>query len=38
MLPGDVIELHHLKDNKWQKTGEIRFVHGHCHDYIHSTK
>jgi RNA-directed DNA polymerase len=38
MLPGDVIELHHLKDEHNENTGEIRFVHGHCHDYIHSTK
>lgn len=34
LLTGEVIELHHLKD---ENTGEIRFVHGHCHDYIHST-
>ena len=38
MLPGDVIELHHLKDEHNKNTGEIRFVHGHCHDYIHSIK
>jgi RNA-directed DNA polymerase len=38
MLPGDVIELHHVKDEHNENTGEIRFVHGHCHDYIHSTK
>jgi len=37
MLPGEVIELHHLLDKYNERTGEIRFVHGHCHDYIHST-
>lgn len=37
LLPGEVIELHHLKDENNENTGEIRFVHGHCHDYIHST-
>ena len=38
MLLGDVIELHNLKDEHNENTGEIRFVHRHCHDYIHSTK
>lgn len=37
LLPGEVIELHHLKDENNENTGEIRFVHGHCHDNIHST-
>jgi len=37
LLPGEVIELHHLKDKNNENTGEIRFVHGHCHDNIHST-
>lgn len=36
LLPGDVIELHHLKNGNDKQTGEIRFVHGHCHDFIHS--
>jgi len=37
MLPGEVIELHHIMDEHNKRTGEIRFVHGQCHDYIHST-
>jgi len=37
LLPNDVIELHHILDENGNRTGEIRFVHGHCHDDIHST-
>ena len=38
MVPGEVIELHHVKDEQNRRTGDIRFVHGHCQDSIHSTK
>jgi RNA-directed DNA polymerase len=37
MLPNDVIELHHILDKDGNRTGEIHFVHGYCHDHIHST-
>lgn len=37
MLPNYVIELHHILDENGNRTGEIHFVHGHCHDHIHST-
>jgi len=37
LLPNDVIELHHILDENGNRTGGIRFVHGHCHDDIHST-
>lgn len=38
LLPNGVIKLHHILDFNGNQTGEIRFVHGHCHDQIHSTK
>jgi RNA-directed DNA polymerase len=38
LLPNDIIELHHELDFEGKRTGIIRFVHGHCHDQIHSTK
>jgi RNA-directed DNA polymerase len=37
MLPHDVIELHHILNDNKIRTGEICFVHGYCHDNIHST-
>jgi len=36
-MPDDVIELHYAFDNMNKDTGKVRFVHGHCHDSIHST-
>ena len=36
MLPSDIIELHHQLDFEGKRTGTITFVHGHCHDQIHS--
>lgn len=36
LLPNDIIELHHILDENGNRAGEIRFVHGHCHDNIHS--
>ena len=36
--PTDIIELHHVLDNKGERTGKIKFIHGFCHDHIHSTK
>jgi RNA-directed DNA polymerase len=39
ILPGDVVEIHHiLKANSSKQTGEIKFVHGYCHDILHKTK
>lgn len=37
MLPGEIIELHHFLDEHNKLTGKICFIHGHCHDTIHST-
>ena len=37
LLPNEIIELHHVLDDNLKRTGEICFVHGHCHDSIHST-
>jgi RNA-directed DNA polymerase len=37
LLPQQVIELHHFLDNEGKRTGKVCFVHGHCHDKIHST-
>lgn len=36
--PTDVIELHHVLDKEGVITGKMEFVHGFCHDQIHSTK
>jgi len=36
--PTDIIELHHVLDTNGKKTGKIEFIHGFCHDPIHSTK
>lgn len=35
--PMDIIELHHVLDERKERTGEIQFVHSFCHDHIHST-
>ena len=35
LLPNDIVELHHVLDNNKVRTGEIKLVHGHCHDLIH---
>jgi RNA-directed DNA polymerase len=31
-------KLHHTLDKERKRTGEIKFVHSHCHDRIHLTK
>lgn len=36
--PTDIIELHHVLDKNGKRTGKIEFIHGFCHDHIHSTK
>jgi RNA-directed DNA polymerase len=38
LLPGEIIELYHYLDRQNKRTGEIAFVHGHCHDQIHSNR
>lgn len=38
LLSKDIIELHHQLDSDGNRTGIVRFVHGHCHDQIHSSK
>merc|ERR1711933_336441 len=38
LTQNDVIELHHELDSSGKRTGKIAFVHGHCHDQIHSSK
>lgn len=38
LLPGEIIELHHYLDPQNKRTGEIAFVHGHCHDRVHSSR
>jgi len=35
-MPWDLIELHHVLDNKKVRTGKIEFQHKHCHDTVHS--
>ena len=37
LLPNETIELHHVLGDNLNRTGKICFVHGHCHDSIHST-
>lgn len=37
LLPNQVVELHHHLDENGKRTDKINFVHGHCHDKIHST-
>lgn len=32
----DLIELHHVLNEKGKRTGELQWVHAHCHDQIHS--
>jgi len=34
--PDDIIELHHVLDEKGKRTGKLQWVHAHCHDQIHS--
>jgi len=34
--PTDIIEIHHTLTEQKLKTGKIEFVHGFCHDKIHS--
>lgn len=38
LTQNDVIELHHELDSSGKRSGTIAFVHGHCHDQIHSKK
>jgi len=38
LTQNDIIELHHGLDSSSKRTGTITFVHGHCHDQIHSNK
>jgi RNA-directed DNA polymerase len=39
ILPGDIVEIHHiLEADSSKQTGEIKFVHGYCHDVLHKTK
>jgi len=38
LTQNDVIELHHELDSNGERNGKIAFVHGHCHDQIHSNK
>jgi RNA-directed DNA polymerase len=34
-MPEDIIELHHVLDEKGQRTDKLQFLHGHCHDSEH---
>lgn len=34
-MPEDVIELHHVLDCQKERTGQIEFMHVHCHDSEH---
>lgn len=34
--PTDIIELHHVIDDKSQRTGKLQWLHGHCHDQVHN--
>ena len=36
--PTDIIELHHVIDEKGKRTGKLQYLHGHCHDQIHNPK
>lgn len=38
LTQNDVIELYHELDSNGERNGKIAFVHGHCHDQIHSNK
>ena len=38
LLPDEIVELHHHLDSNGKRTGKVTFVHGHCHDQLHSTK
>ena len=33
--PMDIYELHHVLNENGKRTGEIQWVHAHCHDQIH---
>ena len=35
-FPSDIIELHHVLDSNRVWLNKIQFVHGYCHDQIHS--
>nr|YP_009495543.1 reverse transcriptase [Psammoneis japonica]AWQ64273.1 reverse transcriptase [Psammoneis japonica] len=35
-MPSDIIELHHVIDNNGKRTGQLQFIHAHCHDRVHS--
>jgi RNA-directed DNA polymerase len=37
LISGEIIELHHYLDQDKNRTGEIAFVHGHCHDQLHKS-
>lgn len=34
--PDDLIELHHVLNDQGVRSGELQWVHAHCHDQIHS--
>jgi RNA-directed DNA polymerase len=38
LLPDEIVELHHHLDSNGKRNGKVTFVHGHCHDQLHSTK
>ena len=38
LTPSDIIELHHVVDESGKRIGKTVFVHGFCHDQVHSTK
>jgi RNA-directed DNA polymerase len=38
LLPEEIVELHHYLDLGGKRTGKVTFVHGHCHDQLHSTE
>lgn len=38
LLPREIVELHHCLDLQNKRTGGIAFIHGHCHDRIHSSR
>jgi len=34
--PTDLIELHHVIDDKSQRTGKLQWLHNYCHDQVHN--
>jgi RNA-directed DNA polymerase len=34
-MPDDIIELHHVLNASGQRTDNIQYIHGHCHDSEH---